>query len=402
MRQTTIDLIVGDALTVLKTLPDASAHVICSSPPYFALRDYQCEGQMGSESTIEEYVQNLVLVFREARRVLHPSGTIWVNLGDSWSHSGNGGGGKFAKNNKQWRNEKQTQTGYRSTKGFKPKDLIMSSFMVAEALRQDGWYLRSTIIWNKISALPSSVTDRPSHAHEYVFLLSKSRHYYYDQDAVRELTGNESTPEDYDQAKVGSFHPHEQDENGWCQPKKENFKTMTHPLGRNKRSVWSIASQPFKEAHHAVMPEALVSPMILAGTSERGCCYRCLSPYKRHKILAGQSNHGGPRKHADTPGAETSKTSVLRTGTINHYRTINWIPTCSCDDDQSFNRLKRTIPCTVLDMFSGAATVGVVANKLDRNYIGIELSPNYMKIAFERLKKQCKTPLLTKITVRKI
>jgi DNA modification methylase len=224
-------IIQGNALEVLKTIPDGVIQTCVTSPPYWGLRDYGIEGQLGAENTPEEYVQKIIEVFAQVRRVLKDDGTLWVNLGDSYAGGGQGG-----------HRDKKAAKGVQMRSlniapGLKPKDLVGVPWMVAFALRSDGWFLRSDIIWNKPNAMPASVTDRPTTAHEYIFLLSKSARYHYDIDAIRE-------------------------------PYKDTgeSKFRKNPLGRNKRTVWDVATNPFKGAHFATFPEALVEPCILAGS----------------------------------------------------------------------------------------------------------------------------------------
>ena len=223
----------GDALSVMRTLPDTSVNCIVTSPPYFGLRDYGHNGQLGHESTPQEYVLKLVEIFREARRVLRDDGTLWLNLGDSYAGS--------------W--------------GVKPKDLIGIPWRVAFALQDDGWYLRQDIIWHKPNPMPESVRDRCTKAHEYLFMLSKSPRYYFDSDAIKEPSVS-----------------------GWNGSNFNTGKTAAHQLGRssvkprdsavtdmrNKRSVWSVATRPYKGAHFATFPPALVEPCILAGSPRGG------------------------------------------------------------------------------------------------------------------------------------
>ncbi len=213
--------------------------------------------ELGLEATPDEYVAKMVEVFREVRRLLKPDGTLWCNLGDSYA----------ADRGYQVPDSKHVDVGNRrgmkaESYGLKPKDLVGIPWMIAFALRADGWYLRSDIIWSKPNPMPESVTDRPTKAHEYLFLMAKSQKYYYDADAIREKTGNEANPNGYG----GTFHDHTDDlaRGQRC----NQTKKLTHPLGRNKRSVWTVATQPYKEAHFATFPEKLIDPCILAGSRE--------------------------------------------------------------------------------------------------------------------------------------
>jgi len=254
----------GDAIEVLKAMPEQSVHCCVTSPPYFGLRDYGVEGQIGLERTPEEYVDKLVQVFREVRRVLRDDGTLWLNLGDSYNGSG-GAGGDY---NPGGLKEGQPKYPGRKVPGLKPKDLIGIPWMVALALRNDGWYLRSDIVWHKPNAMPESVTDRPTRAHEYIFLLSKSPKYYYDYEAIKEpaaydgrkdtlLKGSPKYEKDVLPGQVG----HSMAAKGHERWKKNERGEYV----RNKRSVWTVPTKPFPEAHFAVYPPALITPCILAG-----------------------------------------------------------------------------------------------------------------------------------------
>jgi DNA modification methylase len=254
----------GDALSVLKTMPEQSVHCCVTSPPYFGLRDYGVEGQIGLERTPEEYVDKLVQVFREVRRVLRDDGTLWLNLGDSYSGSCQTGG----VNSISGKGKSQPHVKHKRNTNLKPKDLIGIPWMVAFALRADGWYLRSDIIWHKPNALPESVTDRPTKAHEYIFLLTKNLKYYYDAEAIKEpiaastverakSKNNASTRKDKGAAQLQSgLTPEQQDK--W-------YSNIDENTVRNKRSVWTVTTKPFKGAHFAVFPPDLIEPCILAG-----------------------------------------------------------------------------------------------------------------------------------------
>jgi len=252
-------IVVGNALS----LPFADKTVQCcvTSPPYYGLRDYGVKGQIGLEKTPQEYVNNLVLVFREVRRVLKNDGTIWINLGDSYATSSpNGSGyGEISRTAGVGNSQRGVQLRCGNFPGIKPKDLIGIPWMVAFALRADGWYLRSDIIWNKPNPMPESVKDRPTKAHEYLFLLSKSSKYYYDAEAIQEPSSWSGDP----RTGYGRLHYRgkRQGEEGTGN---ENEVLITE--NKNKRSVWTINTQPCKDAHFAVMPEKLVEPCVMAGS----------------------------------------------------------------------------------------------------------------------------------------
>jgi DNA modification methylase len=254
----------GDALEVLKTLPDSSVHCCVTSPPYWGLRDYGHDGQIGLEATPEAYVARMVEVFREVRRVLRDDGTCWVNLGDSYAATTKNTG-RFDHDRSHGNEERGT---YLSVAGpnkkvkvdlgiLKPKDLVGIPWRVAFALQADGWYLRQDIIWHKPNPMPESVRDRCTKAHEYVFLLTKSPRYYYDADAVSEAAVQ----------PMGVAR-----RTGQCKSTVLGHTSTTSTLGsnqgesvRNRRSVWTITPKPYKGAHFAVMPPDLVEPCIKAG-----------------------------------------------------------------------------------------------------------------------------------------
>ena len=300
----TVRIVCGDALQELRRLPDESVHCCVTSPPYYGLRDYGVEGQLGLEATPDEYVAALVGVFREMRRVLRKDGTLWLNIGDSYAASwpcsrrSTIGAGSLP-------NGKREARPPRLGGDLKTKDLIGIPWMLAFALRADGWWLRQDIIWAKPNPMPESITDRCTKAHEYVFLLGKSERYYYDAAAIAEA------------AKEGSRAP---------SPRKSQHaaggivdqrtaagfaRGVTWGETRNKRSVWSIAAAPFPDAHFATFPPDLVEPCILAGCPKGG---------------------------------------------------------------------------SVLDLFGGAGTTGLVADRLGRDAILIELNPAYAEIARRRIK----------------
>ena len=323
-------IINGNSLEVLKSLPDNSIDCCVTSPPYYALRDYGCDGQIGLEETPEKYIESLCDVFSEVRRVLTPEGTLWLNIGDSYN-------GNKVGNTEVVKNKKVSESNDFHKKlwgGAKPKDLIGIPWMLAFALRSQGWYLRQDIIWHKPNPMPESVTDRCTKSHEYIFLMSKSQKYYFDYEAIQEPCADQSRTNyacgnrtnginkdrndndfgersknwkprtkncQYDGQKPNSFHLSR--ENG--EPDKEYYV-------RNKRDVWSVNVKPCSEAHFATYPFELIKPCILAGCPENGI---------------------------------------------------------------------------VLDPFMGSGTTAIVARSLNRNYLGVELNPEYIKIAHRRLDK---------------
>jgi len=268
-------LLVGDCLDGLRSLPDGCVQTCVTSPPYYGLRDYGNAAQIGKEPTPREFVEALVAVFAEVRRVLSDDGTLWLNLGDSYAQ---------AKGHGRWENDgsKGDEQGQKVTRrwadvgaedlGLKPKDLVGIPWMVAFALRADGWYLRSDIIWAKGNPMPESVTDRPTRSHEYIFLLTKSREYFYDHVAVKEPVAD-ATRKDM---RIGrdAVRDYANAGKSFGAGTSASRRMATNCVGgegglRNQRSVWTINPKPYKGAHFATMPPELARRCILAG-SRRG------------------------------------------------------------------------------------------------------------------------------------
>lgn len=335
-------ILIGDALEQLRTLPEASVDCVVTSPPYWGLRDYGHAGQIGLEETPEAFVAALVEVFREVWRVLKPEGTLWLNLGDSYAASTTSAHGRGKVGGPP------NPARMKPSSGLKVKDLVGIPWMVAFALRADGWYLRQDIIWAKPNPMPESVTDRCTKSHEYVFMLSRGPRYFYDSAAIRNPPSpelikqveegyagqalkpfNESGVQDASATKsriiegmrkrIDKQRGHTRRHAGF----NGRWDKMTHAeqtsLGSNKRSVWTISPQPFRGAHFAVMPEAVVEPCILAGCPEGGL---------------------------------------------------------------------------VLDPFTGSGTVGVVALKTFRRFVGIEINPTYAAMATRRIQAAVPGPSL--------
>uniref|UniRef100_A0A6M3L862 site-specific DNA-methyltransferase (cytosine-N(4)-specific) n=1 Tax=viral metagenome TaxID=1070528 RepID=A0A6M3L862_9ZZZZ len=256
---------IGDVLDVLREQPDGAFNCCVTSPPYWGLRDYGHDGQIGLEQTPDEYVARMVEVFAEVRRVLRADGTLWLNLGDSYAASA--GSHRAYRPHMTGSDELNVPRMFPPPAGLKPKDLVGIPWRVAFALQADGWYLRSDIIWHKPNPMPESVKDRPTKAHEYVFLMSKSKKYYYDADAVREPAihaGKVVT------LGAKSFSKGQAAGSG-VKPSGNGTKdSVTVADGRNKRTVWTVATAPFSGAHFACFPPALIKPCILAGCPEGG------------------------------------------------------------------------------------------------------------------------------------
>jgi DNA modification methylase len=300
----TVRIIQGDCRTVLAELPDGSAHSCVTSPPYFGLRSYLRDDdplkplEMGLEATPEEYVAGMVAVFREVRRVLRDDGTLWLNIGDSYASNAGGYSATGSRGSSSMPSigagtmaAVQKGRGRKPFDGLKAKDLIGIPWMLAFALRADGWYLRQDIIWSKPNPMPESVTDRCTKAHEYLFLLSKGPRYYYDQDAILEPSspntharlaqnglatqaGSDRVPGKTNGAMkaVGrKFDPASGNKNNAS----FDAAMSVMPKERNKRSVWTVTTQPFKDAHFATFPPALIEPCILASCPVGGVVLDC-------------------------------------------------------------------------------------------------------------------------------
>jgi DNA modification methylase len=323
-------IIHSDCITGLKQLPDGIVNTCVTSPPYYGLRDYGVDGQVGLEETPEAFVQKLVEIFREVKRVLRDDGTVWLNLGDSYNGSGvnNGVTNPGLSKASQRGDITKSSRPNSNIKSLKPKDLIGIPWMVAFALRADGWYLRQDIIWHKPNPMPESVRDRCTKSHEYIFLLSKSQKYYYDAESIKTKLiehsknsypfsdGSKKETMTRQRGVSGDYikgYQHRGDGDKKLTGHSGNFDKNGNLIGNgmaNKKSVWTVTTKPFKEAHFATFPEKLIKPCILAGCPENGL---------------------------------------------------------------------------VLDPFMGAGTTAVVARKLNRNYIGFELNPDYIAIANQRI-----------------
>lgn len=377
----------GDALEELRDLPDGCVHCCVTSPPYWGLRDYGAEGQIGLEESVGEYVEALVDVFREVRRVLRPDGTLWLNLGDSYAGGGSGppseastlegnghvGGGPKA--------AEVTPVNRPTLQALKPKDLIGVPWRVALALQEDGWWLRSDVIWQKPNPMPESVSDRPTSSHEHVFLLAASRRYFYDAQAVREeaeygyCEGGFRASGRYKSQRKGQSNEDASGESVTVSPGSGGT--------RNKRDVWEITTKPYPDAHFAVYPPELVVPCVEAGTSERGCCAECGAPLERDVERPSPPdqirNRGEDTKmsyHSRQVGAGQALQDWYDD---NPAETVGWSRTCEHEE-------AGVEPCLVLDPFAGAGTTGVVCSRLGRRFLGIELNEEYAEMARERIR----------------
>ncbi len=325
-KQPSIQILVGDALGHMNQLPDDSVQCCVTSPPYWGLRDYGSDGQIGLERTPEEYVEKLVSVFGEVRRVLREDGTLWLNLGDCYA-TGGGAVGRSPGGGDQ--GERFIRAGMINTQpnrmpipGLKPKNLVGIPWRVAFALQADGWYLRSDIIWHKPNPMPESVRDRPTRAHEYIFLLTKSPLYFYDADAIKSEASTLYVDTTARTTKRDKQRGHVRRHSGFNGRWDHMSKDEQQSLGSNKRSVWTVATQSYREAHFATFPPKLIEPCVMAGSS---------------------------------------------------------------------------IGDVVLDPFSGAGTTGVVAARLARGFVGIDINPEYAELSRKRIEDDA--PLLNSVVV---
>jgi DNA modification methylase len=331
-------------------------------------------GCLGLEPTIELYVSHLVAVFREVRRVLHPSGVVWLNLGDSYA------GGQVAGSEKAFKGKQGTNRGSLGMigkaiipNGLKPKDLCMIPARVALALQADGWWLRSEITWCKTAPMPESVTDRPTSATEKIYLFSKSPRYFYDQEAERVALVR---PEELTRKTPAVFGGRNKSKGYGTRKHSGNEYTSAPTGGRNLWNYWSIGPEPFSGAHFAVFPSELPRRCISLGTSERGVCPECFAPWERviDKSVAFESGSGKagnqPKgKYNRTEQAESGEYDI-RMGPVISSNTTGWRPTCDHDHEP--------IPATILDPFVGSGTTLQVARQLGRRGIGLDLSYDYL------------------------
>jgi DNA modification methylase len=431
-------IIHGNALTVLRDMPSESVQCVITSPPYWGLRAYNTEpqiwggepncehvwedatyvrrsndakpgdkqgtnygslgrdvpvrnqfcskcgawrGELGLEPTPQLFLEHLVEIFREVKRVLRKDGLAFVNMGDSFA-SKQQRGQAWGDHSKRTLEVTGAHGEHAPVKDWScwnlgPKQLVGMPWRLAFALQDDGWILRSDIVWAKSNPMPESVTDRPTKAHEYVFMFAKNERYFYDAEAIKEdcVNGDPASPRGSNGVlRMKNAGRRKQDELG--KNTYTGFNDRHQPLlKRNKRSVWSIPTQPFPEAHFAVYPEALVEPMILAGSSPKACP-KCGAPWVRI-VEKQKAEVVNPRPFGKAGNADRNDT--LRIYEESVRVAMGWRPSCSCSSNDGSGK------CIILDPFSGSGTTGVVALRHGRDYIGIELNPKYVEMSKRRI-----------------
>ena len=369
-----IKILQGNCLEVLKDLPEQSVNTCITSPPYWGLRNYQEEEQLGLEDTPEEFVESLVKVFREVKRVLRDDGTVWLNLGDSYSS-----GGRTTTTNQTLRGDKDYGvTRPKPSKGIKPKDLIGIPWRVAFALQADGWYLRQDIIWHKPNPMPESVKDRCTKAHEYIFLLSKNKKYYFDNEAIKEDAINVGKSISLGEKSFSKRQAEGMNVNPSGNAFSGSYKVLEK---RNKRSVWTVTTKPFKGAHFATFPPDLIKPCVLAGCPEK-VCVECATPYERKveskRLKRNELPKDDPRYRPNTYEGSYKDINGKADAGYTETKDLGLEKQCQCESNE-------TKAGNVLDPFGGAGTTGLVAEQNNRDSILIELNPEYAQIARDRL-----------------
>ena len=390
-----ISFLQGDVFDKLKDLDDNSIDCVVTSPPYWGLRDYGVDGQLGLEPTYQEHIKNIVELFRAMKPKLKDTATVWLNYGDSYAATVNGTKVKDMKKNLQ-KNRINKIKGKFDDRGFvdkpfstiqgslKPKDLVMIPNRIAIALQDDGWWIRSEIIWHKPNPMPESTKDRPTSCHEKIWLITKSKKYYYDADAIKEVckTPNKEirTPSGWDTStgKNGHGKIHKQG-------RSSNFTKSTQQPKKNKRNVWTVTTKPCKDAHFATFPKDLAEPCIKAGCPEK-VCVECGIPYISNYKRTDNNENFIQTKGSDTPNIKKGGVRLNKNGTSPHFNPptiefLNLKKNCNCKTDE----FKSGV---VLDPFGGSGTTGIVAKQFNRTAILIELNPEYIEIAKKRIDRE--------------
>lgn len=366
-------LLNGKAQERLKEFADNTFHTVVTSPPYWQQRDYFDSDQLGQEATPEKFVENLVDICKEVKRVLRKDGTFWLNIGDSYNTSSG-----FCRGTKGWK-RKGRDKGSADKQAIKhpyikKKELFGVPWMLAVALQKDGWYLRCDIIWQKSNPMPDGAKDRPTRGHEYIFLLSKSPQYFYDY--YRVLEDTDEKPEG-----VQGFGARNQ--KGTYRMDQE--RSFEHYGKRNKRAVWRTSVSTFQGDHFATYPPQLIEPCIMASTSEYGCCVKCGTPWHRTfekvKVEKDTTQNKTSTKRKEEPVnmfEEECPTQEQEKEYSLELVSTGWEKGCKC-------KTNKVTSCLVLDPFSGTGTTGEVALKHGQRYVGVELNKEYLEISRKRL-----------------
>lgn len=374
---------VGDCRASMAGMPANHFHCCVTSPPYYGLRSYGTDpvawadgwsGSYGNEPTPDQFAVHTVEIFQAVKRVLRADGVLWLNIGDSFANDSKWGGKMGGKHAKGLHGDTGIGREKKVT-GLKSKDLIGIPWMVAFALRADGWYLRMDNIWDKPNGMPESTSDRPGKTHEYVFMLTKNPRYFYDHVAVQQTaTGL---------ARWG-------DAGKYTAAANSGEKLMRTKAGiaavgardtRNLRSVWRIPVGSFKGGHFATMPPKLAARCILAGTSEKGCCRTCGAPWVREVVRERvPTRPGNATKVTGDTMTDGNRDPLRHVTTI---RTVGWRPSCTCP-------AADPVPCRVLDPFGGSGTTAGVAVSLGRSAVVCELNPEYAALMPDRVADLCR------------
>lgn len=352
----------GNTIDILKRMPSDFVDCIVTSPPYWGLRDYGVDGQIGLEKSLNEYLGKLWQITVELKRVLKPTGVMWWNHNDCYG--GNMGWTEMWANKQQWHPQKPIK------RKIKSKCMLLQNYrLLLGMVDNQGWILRNIVIWNKLNGMPSSVKDRLANKYEPVYMLTKNKKYWYDLDAVREPH------------KLISINRTKYNWNGHREPMSSyqnmNIKKMCHSSGKNPGDVWTIPTQPFPEAHFATFPEKLINPMIKSSCPME-ICNKC----GEARVRINKSTHRPTRPYKQSKYMNSGEIQEKQIGLRQRWETIiKTIGWTSCNCNMGYH------PGVILDPFMGAGTVGVAAKRLGRNYIGIELKPEYIKIAEKRISK---------------